>query len=141
VNILESFEVVKRLSKNVYSLQDPMLIKKRIQALEAGNAGFSQAAFSQPVPSQSSLYLIESEMSQNLISIKTKRHKSLGVLTLIFIKLFIQKGPILSLDEAAELMIEDEAHSLFKSKVSFMQFDNCRAGGCTTSRMCLNPWV
>jgi len=49
VNILESFEVIKRLSKNVYSLQDPMLIKKRIQALEAGNAGFSQA--SQPVPS------------------------------------------------------------------------------------------
>jgi len=118
VNILESFEVIKRLSKNVYSLQDPMLIKKRIQALEAGNAGFSQAAFTQPVPSQSSLNLIESEMSQNLISIKTKRHKSLGVLTLIFIKLFLQKGPILSLDEAADLMIEDEAHSLFKSKVS-----------------------
>jgi hypothetical protein len=48
VNILESFEVVKRLSKNVYSLKDPMLIKKRIQALEAGNpvAGFSQAASS-----------------------------------------------------------------------------------------------
>lgn len=46
VNILESFEVIKRLSKNVYSLQDPMLIKKRIQALEAGNTsgGFSQAA-------------------------------------------------------------------------------------------------
>ncbi len=34
VNILESFEVIKRQSKNLYSLQDPQLIKKRIQDLE-----------------------------------------------------------------------------------------------------------
>jgi hypothetical protein len=57
-------------------------------------------------------------MSQNLISIKTKRHKSLGVLTLIFIKLFLQKGPLLSLEDAADCIFEDEANSLFKSKVN-----------------------
>jgi hypothetical protein len=79
-------------------------------------------------------------MSQNLISIKTKRHKSLGVLTLIFIKLFLQKGPILSLEDAADLMIEDEGNSLFKSKVS-VSLKTFRAGGCTTSRMCLSRWA
>jgi len=75
-------------------------------------------------------------MSQNLISIKTKRHKSLGVLTLIFIKLFLQKGPILSLDDAADLMIEDEGNSLFKSKVSMSLTHPSRAGASTTSRTC-----
>jgi hypothetical protein len=47
-------------------------------------------------------------MTANLISIKTKKHKSLGVLTLIFIKLFLQKGPLLSLDEAADCIFEED---------------------------------
>lgn len=57
-------------------------------------------------------------MSQNLISIKTKKHKSLGVLTLIFIKLFLEKGPILSLEDAADLIFEgdQDGQSIFKSK-------------------------
>jgi transcription factor E2F7/8 len=50
-----------------------------------------------------------------LISIKTKKHKSLGVLTLIFIKLFLSKGPLLSLEDAADCIFEGE-ESLFKSK-------------------------
>ena len=55
-----------------------------------------------------------------MISIKTKRHKSLGVLTLIFIKLFLSKGPLLSLDAAADFIFEedDDGQSIFKSKVS-----------------------
>ena len=59
-------------------------------------------------------------MCSNLISIKTKKHKSLGVLTLIFIKLFLQRGPLLSLDEAASFIFEEdeEGQSIFKSKVS-----------------------
>jgi hypothetical protein len=47
-------------------------------------------------------------MTANLISIKTKKHKSLGVLTLIFIKLFLQKGPLLSLDAAADCIFEED---------------------------------
>lgn len=59
-------------------------------------------------------------MNQNLISIKTKKHKSLGVLTLVFIKLFLTKGPSLSLDEAADSIFEEEksGESMFKSRVS-----------------------
>ena len=66
--------------------------------------------------------MIEGEMSQNLISIKTKRHKSLGVLTLIFIKLFLLKGPLLSLEDAADCIFEedDDGLSIFKSKVSII---------------------
>lgn len=58
-------------------------------------------------------------MYQNLISIKTKKHKSLGILTLIFIKLFLKKGPIMSLEDAADCIFEEneDGQSLFKSKV------------------------
>ena len=42
------------------------------------------------------------------MSIKTKRHKSLGVLTLIFIKLFLRQGPFMSLEEAAENIFEED---------------------------------
>jgi hypothetical protein len=61
-------------------------------------------------------------MNENLISIKTKKHKSLGVLTLIFIKLFLQRGPLLSLEEAADCIFEEDCggQSLFKSKVIFL---------------------
>lgn len=34
VNILESFEMIKRKSKNLYCLQPPSVIKKRIEAIE-----------------------------------------------------------------------------------------------------------
>lgn len=51
---------------------------------------------------------IDDQMNPNLISIKTKKHKSLGVLNLIFIQLFIQKGPLLSLDDAAESIFEED---------------------------------
>ena len=58
-----------------------------------------------------------------MISIKTKKHKSLGVLTLIFIKLFLQKGPLLSLDAAADFIFEedDDGQSIFKSKVTTIE--------------------
>jgi hypothetical protein len=70
--------------------------------------------------SQNSMYLIDQTQCQNLISIKTKRHKSLGVLTLIFINLFLKKGPLMSLEEAAENIFEeaDDGQTIFKSKVS-----------------------
>jgi hypothetical protein len=54
------------------------------------------------------MYLINEQACQNLISIKTKRHKSLGVLTLIFISIFLKKGPLLSLDEASENIFEED---------------------------------
>jgi len=34
VNILESFEMIKRVSKNIYTLKPIETIKKRIEALE-----------------------------------------------------------------------------------------------------------
>lgn len=41
----------------------------------------------------------ENNLQENLISIKTKKHKSLGVLTLVLIKLFLEKSKVLSIDE------------------------------------------
>lgn len=63
---------------------------------------------------------IDDEMSQNLISIKTKKHKSLGVLTLLFVKLFLLNGPELSLEDAAANIFEehDDGQAIFKSKVT-----------------------
>jgi len=56
----------------------------------------------------------------SLISIKTKKHKSLGVLTLIFIRLFLSKNKILSLEEATETIFDqcERGQTLFKSKVA-----------------------
>jgi transcription factor E2F7/8 len=34
VNILESFEMIKRRAKNLYCLQPPQIIKKRIERIE-----------------------------------------------------------------------------------------------------------
>jgi hypothetical protein len=34
VNILESFEMIQRIQKNVYILKPPEMIKKRIEGLE-----------------------------------------------------------------------------------------------------------
>ena len=39
------------------------------------------------------------DQEENLISIKTKKHKSLGVLTLVLIKLFLEKQKILQIDD------------------------------------------
>jgi hypothetical protein len=66
-------------------------------------------------------------MSQNIISIKTKKHKSLGVLTLILIKLFLQAGPVLSLEQAADFIFEgdDDGQSVFKSKVTNIRSSFC----------------
>ena len=47
-------------------------------------------------------------MSHNIISIKTKKHKSLGVLTLLFVKLFLIKGPELSLEYAADCIFGED---------------------------------
>ena len=65
---------------------------------------------------------INGELSQNLISIKTKKHKSLGVLTLLFVKLFLLNGPELSLEDAATNIFEedDDGQTIFKSKVRSM---------------------
>ncbi len=73
-------------------------------------------------------------MSQNLISIKTKKHKSLGVLTLLFVKLFLLNGPELSLEDAADNIFEDD-HTIFKSKVRWSGSSHWfRVGDSTTSQ-------
>ena len=46
--------------------------------------------------------------SKNLISIKTKKHKSLGVLSLVFIKLFFEKSKTLKIEEVAEFFEGNE---------------------------------
>ena len=51
---------------------------------------------------------IDGKMSQNLISIKTKRHKLLGVLTILFLKLFLLNGPEISLEQAAADIFEQD---------------------------------
>ena len=65
---------------------------------------------------------IDGELSQKLISIKTKKHKSLGVLTLLFVKLFLLYGPEISLEDAASNIFEDDddGQPIFKSKVISM---------------------
>lgn len=87
---------------------------------------------------------IEEQMNPNLISIKTKKHKSLGVLNLFFIKLFIQKGPLLSLDDAAESIFDEdgEGQEKFKSKVSETEpHPACSQDASTTLRTCSNRLV
>jgi hypothetical protein len=42
------------------------------------------------------------DQQENLISIKTKKHKSLGVLTLYFIRIFLEKQKILLIDEVIQ---------------------------------------
>ena len=43
-----------------------------------------------------------------LISIKTKKHKSLGVLSLVFIKLFFEKTKTLTIEEVVAFFAEAE---------------------------------
>ena len=50
----------------------------------------------------------EFDLSSSLISIKTKRHKSLGVLSLVFIRLFFEKSKILSIEEVANFFEVNE---------------------------------
>ncbi|TNV84410.1 hypothetical protein FGO68_gene14283 [Halteria grandinella] len=117
VNILESFEMVRRIQKNVYEVLSPETIKNKIEDLETKEAQ-KKAETPSEGPQLGGLSFIEEQMNPNLISIKTKKHKSLGVLNLIFIKLFIQKGPLLSLDDAAEYIFDedDDGQEKFKSK-------------------------
>ena len=62
---------------------------------------------------------IDGEISQNLISIKTKKLKSLGVLTILFVKLFLLNGPEISLEDAASSIFEEinDGQPIFKSMV------------------------
>ena len=54
-----------------------------------------------------------------LISIKTKKHKSLGVLSLVFIKLFFEKTKTLTIEEVVAFFAEagkgQESEVYFKS--------------------------
>ena len=71
--------------------------------------------------SQCSVNSLEEDLCSGLISIKTKKHKSLGLLTLLFMQLFFKKNRILSLEEASESIFDKdlEGQTMFKSKVSF----------------------
>jgi hypothetical protein len=54
-----------------------------------------------------------------LISIKTKKHKSLGVLSLVFIKLFFEKSKTLTIEEVVQFFAEtesEESDMYFKSQ-------------------------
>lgn len=64
---------------------------------------------------------MEEKINSSLISIKTKRHKSLGILCIMLIKAFLTDKKQMSLEEAAEkmdLQTESEEGSVVKSKVS-----------------------
>lgn len=45
--------------------------------------------------------------AKHLISIKTKKHKSLGVLNLVFIKLFFEKSKTLSIEDVAKIFADN----------------------------------
>ena len=47
-------------------------------------------------------------LSESLISIKTKKHKSLGVLSLVFIELFFKKSKTLTIEEIVQFFAENE---------------------------------
>ena len=64
---------------------------------------------------------MEEKINQSLISIKTKRHKSLGILCIMLIKAFLTDKKQMSLEEAAEkldFLGETNEDSVVKSKVS-----------------------
>jgi hypothetical protein len=95
INILESFQVIKRLRKNEYEIKSVFKIKQAIIDIEKQ---FQNKPKGQNIQkSQSMIEYIDQE--ENLISIKTKKHKSLGVLTLVLIKLFLEKQKILQIDD------------------------------------------
>lgn len=48
---------------------------------------------------------------EGLISIKTKKHKSLGVLCLVFIKLFFEKSRTLTIEEVVQFLADSEKES------------------------------
>ena len=65
INILESFQFIIRQRKNIYEIKPPSYIKDLIQKFEENS--------------------VPQSMRDDLISIKTKKHKSLGVLSLTFL--------------------------------------------------------
>ena len=74
--------------------------------------------------SLTSINQIEEELKISLISIKTKKHKSLGLLTLFFMQLFFQRNMIVSLEEAALSIFDQDGNGqvVFKSKVILKRF-------------------
>jgi transcription factor E2F7/8 len=51
---------------------------------------------------------LEEEGQSELISIKTKKHKSLGVLSLVFMKLFFEKAKTLTIEEVVQFFAQVE---------------------------------
>jgi hypothetical protein len=48
------------------------------------------------------------DQAESLVSIKTKKHKSLGVLSLVFIRLFFEKSSVLTIEDAVQFFTERE---------------------------------
>jgi transcription factor E2F7/8 len=51
------------------------------------------------------------ESEDGLISIKTKKHKSLGVLCLVFLRLFFEKSTTLTIEEVVQFLADSEKES------------------------------
>jgi len=61
-------------------------------------------------------------LKDSLISIKTKKHKSLGVLSLVFMRLFFEKSFILTIEEVVEHFSDLENND--EEKINFADASN-----------------
>lgn len=101
--------MIRRLKKNEYEIKRALSIKHMIQDIEA--------SYKNKIPDPSLLdakKLIKDccdNSEDGLISIKTKKHKSLGVLCLVFIKLFFEKARTLTIEEVVQFLADCEKES------------------------------
>ena len=88
---------MKRLSKNKYEIKPAQSMKRFIENLDK---------------SEVVLGSMPEQLQQSLVSIKTKKQKSLGVLCIIFIQIFLlnqiqHKSKFLTMDEVTKIFNED----------------------------------
>lgn len=102
---------MKRIKKNEYQIKPASDIQKLILRLEEASRKSDQTTLKANAVPES--------LEECLISSKTKKHKSLGVLSVVFLQLFIARKQIgqtfLTIDEIADFFTEEVDHS-FKSQ-------------------------
>lgn len=115
--------MIKRIKKNEYSIRRADYIQTMIKEIEDSYEYLNRQGSKDRKldPQKFMKECVEAQGPSELISIKTKKHKSLGVLSLVFIKLFFEKSKTLTIEEAVQFFNENEGDIqegdlLFKSQ-------------------------
>lgn len=119
INILESFSAVARKAKNLYEWRGLESIGQFIYHLEVlprVSNQFLPNVVQQNQDSESSISEVSFKLSLPA-TVKTKRKKSLGRLCLEFMGLFIRRQPVVSLEQAAEMLSLSRDSEKIKTKV------------------------